>query len=276
MFRFGAAVAAVVCLATSAQAQTLTHFLRDFRPTDTTTMRVSAFLDGALRDAANAESEATASGSVGLRFGLSRWVVQSDITINSGDTIASGFGANILTPNLGGSGRSATVEAALPLGLPALEGATAYVTLAQSDWMASVDDAQVVATANLVGVGVMLYDHITGVRPQDRQRAGAGQDQDEVGMAWGLGLSYRGVFGDIDRAFRVAALGERDDSYLGAEAYMALTVNQITPFVRTYWYPTFLGNKEDVPGLTGFNAVFGVSLRGAFFTGDFERDADSR
>lgn len=247
--------------------QTLPHFLRDYRAAENTHMRVTAFADGSLQDALQEGSQPAGSGRVGLLLGLEKWVIQGNISFASSvDQITSGYGLTILNPTSGGAQPAAILEIAKPDvwfgGDPSERhwGWSAYLSLAQADWVRDTTSVSEglppSAVANTVGLGGLLYHSITGV-----------QEDNTVGMSFGAGPTFRRVYGEADSGFRREVLGTGDDTFFGLEGFFALTVNGITAYTQVYAM-----EQGDIAGLSGLNAVFGITLRGNVFKLDFARD----
>ena len=106
-----AALAAVAGFHEVANAQTMGHYLRDFRAANPSDVRFTAFATGSLSDVVNGEDVASPAGSVGLQVGLQRWYLQGNIALGAGqESLTDGFGSRILSPNLAASGPSAILE----------------------------------------------------------------------------------------------------------------------------------------------------------------------
>ena len=94
--------------------------------------------------------------------------------------------------------------------------------------------------------------------------------ENSVGLSFGLGPTFRAIFGDPTPEFRQAVLGGAEKAYYGGEGFFAITVNGITAFTQLYGIRRSNGNS--ISGLTGLNAVFGVTVRGNLFKLDIRRD----
>lgn len=267
-----AGVALLVCLPIcgKAAAQNLPHFLRDYRAdTPAVRMRVTAFADGALNDAIKSGTEPTGSGRVGLRMGLEKYVIQGSISFASTvSEVTDQYGLSVLSPTAGAAAPTAMIEVARPDLYGIIErdhphnGLSGYVSLAQSNWVRTEvpagDTLPDKSIANVLGVGLTTYSAFTGALGDNA-----------VGLSFGAGPVSRVIFGEVTPAYREAVLGARNKFYWGFEGFFAITVNGITTFTQVYGIKR---RGTSVEGLTGLNAIFGVTVRGNLFKLDIPRD----
>ena len=258
-------------------AQDLVYFPIDFEkggPSgDPYKMFVSVFLDGSVQETIDDGDDAGGIASAGLRIALRDFLVGARIsTTPSSDSITAGFGSTMLHPLGASSGRSATLEVAQPnlwkLGQDfANTGWGAYGFVQSARWQPASRDAQDV---DLVGLGAYIFHTIIG--PSDRTESDSASrspgDQNEAGISFGVGPTLRFLGGEASDDFVSAALGDIESlgTVWGGEGFLALTLDRFTLYTRVY-----VLSGSDVPGLHGFNAAFGVSLRGFLYQGLFRR-----
>jgi hypothetical protein len=228
----------------------------------------TAFASGDVRTTGgNANDPVAANGSVGLSLQMRRLTVAGFVNVvTTVDSVEGNFGPALLTPAVGGRFRAGVMELRFA-NIYHDYGIHAYSTVSNAIWALPVDTARSdtfhtrAFSASVVGAGVTAFrqwEAFSDTVPGNERN----------GVAFGLegGLAWRRLSGDIatQTEFRQRLLGTDARSYLGLEAGMTITINNMAAGIQLYRMWSLKG--ATLNGLTGTQISTGLSLQGKLFS----------
>ena len=199
----------------------------------------------------DAESSST-NGSLGVLFSRKAPFFALSALVNvaaSEDTLTNGFGSSLLTPGTGNLAGILDLQMPLSMGFlkngPGRSSLHLYMSVSSNTWKHEDQTEDIV----VMGAGALLaYDIARAV------------NDIEYGLRLELGLTYRGLFGNIvsNGDFRDAALGTTVRHFPGIEAGFTVKVRNISAGITFYRYLDASDNT--IQGLSGGQLAGGISL----------------
>jgi len=216
-------------------------------------------IQGLVQNSENAP-DAIANGTLGISVTKKNiiWVASVNIASTT-DTVSSGFGNIVLNPASGKSFTSGSLEVFRKNMFNLWDksiGISGYASASSSKW--SIGDTT--KAASVVGLGLTLVNDIIQ----------STKGSNTVGLGFDVGLSYRGIYGDISNSESIyqKAIGSTGRHFIGLEGGLEIKFNKITAGLRGY---ALLNNKGDnVDGITSFQITGGITITGAFYQDKFE------
>jgi hypothetical protein len=263
-----AAIAALASIPAHASSQTLFPWYN--RRIEPGQVYASAFATGRVQGAAtgtDTQNPVQANGSAGVSLQMHRLTVAGFVNVvTSVDSVSGDFGPALLTPAVGGGFRAGAVELRFT-DVVRSYGVRGYGSISNSIWHLPLDSLKPDTfttrgySASIVGAGVTVFRQW-----QAFADSGSTPEPNRVAFALEGGMTWRRLSGDIANQddFRMHLLGTEARSYIGVEAGMTLTINNIAAGIQMYRMWSLKGST--LRGLTGTQVSTGLSLEGNLFS----------